>query len=508
MDFWLKGRLVLSREIQADDDIKALIEQANKELLKKGLPKHVDPDTGGAKVLSWGLKGSEITLEVRSDRYVRAHDALVRLRKAFSEELGRKHKVGVRDIIVDQYKITFELENQPVEPITLPFVKDISFDGVKCSFTLVDVEQEFLQKNYIDRMIARVKEKAAAQQYQGKAEHWELMEYTGEKEHAWNEDPTQAMLKMHWLKQGPTKGKWFYFPQVTRIMRTMEHIALEEILKPLGFQEVIEPHHVALDIWKRTGHLEGVPNEVYYVCEPGTRDISQWEEFIDHVKITKEIPREMLKDMLAPPNAGICYAQCPVIYWALEGMTISKDSLPLLIYDRTANSNRYESGGRHGIERVDEFHRIEPVYIGTPEQLQDLREKMLDRYRHVLSDILELEWRMAWVTPFYQQQSGEFKEDSGEKVKGTIDFEAYMPYRGTREESEWLEFQNLSIVGEKYTASFNIKSQVQELWSGCSGIGLERWTTAFLAQKGLDPEKWPDAFNKYLGEMPSEITFL
>jgi len=63
-------------------------------------------------------------------------------------------------------------------------------------------------------------------------------------------------------------------------------------------------------------------------------------------------------------------------------------------------------------------------------------------------------------------------------------------------------------VGKKYTDAFNVKGQKADLWSGCSGIGLERWTVAFLAQKGLDPEKWPKAFRDRIGTMPQGIQFL
>jgi hypothetical protein len=46
-----------------------------------------------------------------------------------------------------------------------------------------------------------------------------------------------------------------------------------------------------------------------------------------------------------------------------------------------------------------------------------------------------------------------------------------------------------------------VKSQSnKELWSGCSGIGLERWASAFYAQKGLDPDGWPAAFREIVGE--------
>jgi len=131
----------------------------------------------------------------------------------------------------------------------------------------------------------------------------------------------------------------------------------------------------------------------------------------------------------------------------------------------------------------------------------------MEKYRHIFNNVLEIEWRTAWVTPFYLQQSGkEFEQDYKQKVTGTIDFEAWLPYRGSREKSEWLEFQNLSIVGDKYTKAFNIRAQKGELWSGCTGIGLERWAIVFLAQKGLNPEKWPIKFRKYLPEIPKEYT--
>jgi len=356
-------------------------------------------------------------------------------------------------------------------------------------------------------MINRVKEKVDNQYYEGKGEFWESIWESEEKEPVWSKDPTEEMVKLDWLKQGPTKGKWFYRPQAAAILKAMEEIAIKEVLKPLGFQEIIESQIVPFDIWLKTGHLEGMPSEFYYVVEPATRDVEKWEKFVDLTKITKEVDFNELQKNLSVPTAGICYAQCPMIYWSFKGKTISEESLPIFVYDKTAVSGRYESGGRHGIERVDEFHRIEPVYIGTREQLLNLREKLIERYKHVFNDIFDIEWRMAWVTPWYMQQAGKIGA-TGEQDCGTIDFEAYMPYRGDRKKSEWLEFQNLSILGDKYVKSFNIKSQKSELWSGCSGIGLERWTTAFLAQKGINPDEWPAGFKRYLRELPKGIEFL
>jgi len=111
---------------------------------------------------------------------------------------------------------------------------------------------------------------------------------------------------------------------------------------------------------------------------------------------------------------------------------------------------------------------------------------------------------MAWVTPWYMAQTGE-KGVEEAKEKGTIDFEGWLPWRGSRKESEWLEFQNLTVAGTKFSDAFKFKIRPsKEVWTGCSGIGLERWMSVFLSQKGLDPKNWPGSFRDYISSLPKE----
>ncbi len=500
MRFELQARFALSDDIsELSSQFESFIAAMNDSILKKDAEKF-------AFIERFSIEKTTLSLFIISEGTLRPHNTLLQIKNALSKELGKTHRIGVRDITITTYRIFFDLPLKPLKQISIPFA-DLTIHDTQATMLLSDVSEEFLRKNYIDRMMNRVKEKVESQYYEGKAEFWKLIWKSEEKPTVWDKDPTEEMERLGWLKQGPTKGKWFYRPEATVILKTMETIAIQEVLSPLGFQEVIESHIKPFDIWLKTGHMEGMPYEFYYVTEPRTRDAKDWERFIDLTKITKEVPVEELKKNLSVPTAGLCYAQCPMIYWSFKGKTIAEKSLPVLIYDKTAISARYESGGRHGIERVDEFHRIEPVYIGTREQLLRLRDELLKRYKHVFNDIFDLEWQMAWVTPWYLQQAGKIGDESSQDT-GTIDFEAYMPYRGTRKESEWLEFQNLSVLGDKYITAFNIKAQKSKLWSGCSGIGLQRWAAVFLAQKGLNPKQWPEGFKKYLENLPPGIRFL
>lgn len=500
----LDAELVLS---QAPSGGRASLDPLLPQLAAEALGRSLGKG-GTGSLTSWNLVGDRLTLSLVAENS-RAHQALLAFTRRLKEELGRKEKVGVRSVRATRYRLTFDVAQPPKAPVKLPVPHELRFDGTAATLDLTGLDEEALRDNWSDRAVALVEEKVRRQHYEGKEQYWKLLSQSGPRKLSYHEDPTEAMLRRNWLRNGPTKGKWYLGPVPAHLLRTMERIAVEEVLRPLGFEEVIQPHHDSFDTLLKTGHLEGLPGEFYYVTEPKSRDPADWERFTDLVKITRKVPQGELAGLVTGPVAVSCYAQCPTTYWWLSGRTIAQEMLPVKVFDRAAISNRYESGGRHGLERVDEFHRIEPVFLGAPEQLLELRTQLLARYAHVFDQILELEWRTAWVTPFYMQQSGKGGvEDEVQQVKGTIDFEAYLPYRGPRETSEWLEFQNLSIVGDKYTKPFNIKTQKGELWSGCTGVGLERWLIAFLAERGLDPAGWPAGFRKYAGELPREIRFV
>ncbi|MHA1698487.1 MAG: aminoacyl--tRNA ligase-related protein [Promethearchaeota archaeon] len=507
IEYKLTGRYICSKDItEKKDDVLESLKKVENELLEKTKTYHDINYKSDVKIL--GEKTINISIQTCK---ISSHEIFYRIKKNLAAVLGKNLKIGIRDLFIDSLEITFDIERPPRKDIKVPFVSSLVMNEDKCSIKFSNIDRNFIMRNYIERTINLIKEKIDRTYYEGKAEYHELVYTSPKRETTFNKDPTVEMLNLNWIAPASTKGKWIFYPPAVALKRAMEKIVVEVLLQPLGFKEMMSSNIVSgEDIWLKTGHLEGMPMEIYYVAEPVSRNPEIWEHFIDVVKITKEIPYDEFKTLVElKPLKGLVYAQCPSLYHSFKGKTIASKDFPILIYDRTVNSFRYESGGRHGIERVDEFHRIEVVYIGTPDQIEDIVNKIREIYKKIFNEILELEWRMARVTPFYIQQEGSlFKEESKKSLLGTIDFEAWLPYRGSREESEWLEFQNLSIVGNKYVDAFNIKAQKGEkLWSGCTGIGLERWIVAFLAQKGFDVYNWPEKFKKYIGEIPETFKF-
>ena len=495
LSFHIIGRFKLSGSItEMKEEIGLVVKKANMELLKRGAPKGC-----GAEIVKWDIDDDVLTVDIKSDRHVRAHDALLRLRKPLANALG-KHRVGIRGIEIEKFTIQVPTEG-PFKEFKIPFVKHMHHKDGKISLALV-VTESHIEDKIPDRIITLIMEKIAAQHYGGKDEHWKLLWSSKEKAPKFTGDPTQELINRKWIRHF-ARGQWIYGPQITKVFRAFEHIIEREILNPLGYQEMILPKAVTWDVWKRSGHAKAIYPEMYYICPPKTRDPEYWEEVMDYYKITNDIPLDMIREKIGAPIGGLCYAQCPPAWMFFKGETIADDEFPIRFFDRSGTSHRYESGGIHGIERLDEFHRIEVVWMGSPEQVIEGANKLHDAYAHIFNDMLDLQWRRVEVTPWFMAQEGLAGKAENEGV-GTTDYEAYLPYK-----KGWLEFQNVSINGDKYPKGFNVKLQSKgEFWSGCSGIGLERWGAAFFAQKGLDPDDWPNKFRKIVGELPDVFKFL
>lgn len=499
-DIQLRFELGTALPSEAVKDVELFLEEANQGIMKRGSPEGKESEA--SEIKEWNIEGLTLKIHISSGRYVRAHHAVKRLRNFLSEKIGRKYKTGIRGVSIDRLSIECELEETPEKELKIPFVTSLQVKGKTAYLELRDVKEELLESG-IDKMIDLLDEKVKKQKYGGKAEHWELIWQSSQLEPVWSKDPTPDMIKRGWVTRY-LPGIWYHSFTSTKIMRTIEEICQKELLEPLQFQEIMLPKVTPFNIWLKTGHMPGSAPSIFYMSQPKTWDPDQWEDFSDYIKITGEIPVELLKEKLKDPFGGACYAQCPPLYSLFDRQLLSEEDMPLKFFDRSGTSYRYEAGGLHGIERDTEFHRIEIVWFGTKDHALQVKEQILERYRHIFNEILELEWRMAWVTPWYMAQTGETGVETV-KEKGTIDFEGWLPWRGSRSESEWLEFQNLTVAGTKFSDAFKFRIRPdKEVWTGCSGIGLERWMSVFLSQKGLDPQHWPKAFKERLGELPKE----
>ena len=261
MKFHLEASFRLSADAgKAEAAISDFFREAG-PILQKGAP-----DGCGAKITDWKLAGNRIDLVIDSDRFVRAHDALLRLRRPLSELLGKQFRIGVRGLDVNRFEI--EVESERTIEHKIPYVREIKFEGGKLLLSL-DVGpsgtlgQSEIENRIPDRIISLLEEKLQSG-YGGKTEHWELLWESPCREPKFTRDPTEEMQKEGWIKHGSSRGQWIYGPEATHVFRTFEQIVLEEIIRPLGYQEMIFPKLDTWDVWKKSGHASGcLPGDLF-----------------------------------------------------------------------------------------------------------------------------------------------------------------------------------------------------------------------------------------------------
>ncbi|MFH1788018.1 MAG: aminoacyl--tRNA ligase-related protein [Candidatus Altiarchaeota archaeon] len=499
MKLKLDCAFTLSKKVE--DNILYSILAASSEVLGKGAPSGED-----ARITRKSVKDNVLSVTIESGTYVRPHDAAGRLKNYLSEKLGREHHVGVKELTGLKYELVFDVEAQPTQKVSIPFASKISFKESECTLVIEDLSEEFLRKNFVDRMINLVREKVSHQKFGTRTEHHRVIYEGKDTPASYNSDPSEELLSRKWIKRTPHRNQFVFGPQITELSAAVKRAYVDVVYKPLGFVEMMFPKLVDWSIWKKSGHARALYHSgfnPYLFITPKSADPGVWEGVSDKIKITGEIPLDDVMELLEPPGGGLAFAQCPPFWTFLEGETVADESLPIKVFDWSGPTYRYESGGAHGFERVDELHRIETLWVGTSEQVHEINQKLKERFRVLMEEVLELKMREAWVTPWFMEQKGAIDEEEDEMIVGTVDFEALLPYDG-----RWLEVQNCSNNGDSYPKAFNAKGQKGGLCSGCAGGSFERYLSAFLAQKGFDPDNWPEGFRKYLTSMPGEIKFL
>ncbi|MFQ6105956.1 MAG: aminoacyl--tRNA ligase-related protein, partial [Candidatus Hydrothermarchaeaceae archaeon] len=390
MKFEMRAEIALSGKVDNADAVKEAIE-GSKELLDKGVPR----GEKGAEIVSYSIKGNTVSLGLKSGRYVRCHEAILRISKHLSKALGKKLHVGVRGIVIKNYEIWHDLELPPKREVKLPFTESININGKIAHLVLKDIDQEALEGNYVDRLLTRLDEKIRQQYIEGKADFIKTVRSSTPRidKYKLKEDPTELLIEKSWVKHSGS-GVWTVLPPYAALWRAIEKIVFEMVAEPLSFQEVLFPKIITLEIQRRKGQLHGIPNEIWWVCPPKTRDPAQWEEFIDYVKVTGKTVPEMLMENLGKPEFSLSYAQCEPFYELWSGKVVNRDKLPVKLVDNYGPTWRYESGGLKGLERLNEFKRMEFVWIASPEDAVEIRDKVRDKSLEIIDGIFDLEWRL------------------------------------------------------------------------------------------------------------------
>lgn len=502
----MKAVVEASRSLEGvEHQIEEYLEEAE-PLLRRGAPSGAE----GARIEDWAVEGSTLKLHIVSDRYVRAHDALFRLRRMLAEKLGKNHRIGVRRIKILDYVVEGlpEVEESKAESI-LSGLGSISQSEKGYTLRFHRLEEQDLESRVVDRALKLLLAEAKPEAEKPKGKLVPLgyvLRSSSSKPVRFRDDIVEYMVKAGWAKRYPGRGQWIFTAPLTALLSALKSLVLEKILKPLDFQEWMLPKLTPLNVIARMpGYLDHLAEGmIYCVVPPRSEDALQ--DFKRSFMLKKEVDLDLLRRGLEGPLYVLEPAQCTPFYQFFSGEYVEEEDLPVKVYDQSGWTWRWEGKAVRGLERTIEFYRLEAVWLASREDAVELRDRIAEESFKLADRDLDLEVRLVVGAPFYmtgEEAARSYVDISTPEGYPTVDLEAWLPYRGSREESEWLEIGAYTCAQDKYVRSFGIREvKGRSLWTGCAGFGLTRWVTAFLAQHGFNFEDWPKPVKDVIGSLP------
>src|SRR3990170_6967401 len=151
--FHLKGSYKTSAAAApASAEIEKFIDESKTTILHRGVPAGK-----GAKIINWEIRDSSIFFDIESDRYLRAHDAFIRLRKPLAGMLGKKYKIGIRGAEVEEFTVKLPSERE-LSQTKIPYVRGTGFTDGMITLSLELGEAE-LENKVPDRIISLIEDK-------------------------------------------------------------------------------------------------------------------------------------------------------------------------------------------------------------------------------------------------------------------------------------------------------------------------------------------------------------
>jgi len=178
-------------------------------------------------------------------------------------------------------------------------------------------------------------------------------------------------------------------------------------------------------------------------------------------------------------------ATCYHLYFSLADHPLPNGQLAATA---VGNCFRYESMNLTSLERMWNFSMREVIFVGSKDFVLENRELGRQRMQAVYEE-LGLAYRVESANdPFFV---GEFRKQAAFQNAFQLKFEirARLPFKDS----------TLAVGSYNYHQDFFGRHMHITLpdgspaHTGCVAFGLERFAYAFLAQHGLDPEKWPPA---------------
>ncbi|GHB72340.1 hypothetical protein GCM10010331_70590 [Streptomyces xanthochromogenes] len=259
---------------------------------------------------------------------------------------------------------------------------------------------------------------------------------------------------------------------------------LDDMFAALSMDVAGAEHHrfptlLGTSVLERGGYLESFPNLLLTVNR--LRNTSaDFERFRDHRRSGGSL------NELESATIPVEYCLPPTMCYYIYDSHVGTRSDELRVLTAVGSSFRFEHRYESPLRRLWDFTIRETVWIG---ERDDVR-RGLERYRGLVTALCD-ELGLAGLCesahdPFFLADNGAAKAAAQQMIGSKTELRLFL------DDDETVAAASFNQHGQHLAAQYDIGlSDGAPASTACVGIGLERFTLAFLAQHGTDPRRWP-----------------
>lgn len=295
-------------------------------------------------------------------------------------------------------------------------------------------------------------------------------------------DPMAQLAQQGEISQEAV-GIYSLGPLVTRLIAYFENrfIELAEVFgaAPYRFPTLIPARYM-----ERVGYFHSFPHSLSFVHHL-RQDLDAIDAFSQSACCDAQGELSSPPGTFAPTQTMLSPAVCYHLYFSLADRPLPGGKLAATA---VGNCFRYEAINLSSLERLWNFTMREVIFVGPKDYVLENREAARLHMARVLEET-GLAYRVESANdPFF---IGEFRKQAAFQSAFQLKFEirAGLPFKEST-----LAVGSYNYHQDFFGRTLNITlPDGSPVHTGCVAFGLERIAFAFLAQFGLDPEKWPPA---------------
>lgn len=280
-------------------------------------------------------------------------------------------------------------------------------------------------------------------------------------------------------------GIYTFREPFTTIMKFFDDSFVSQIGKAFGAKSEYYPVVIHADSLNKTNHFVSFPEHIHFVTHL-REDLDIIDSFSEDMREHGGWSEEAKFDItnFKKPNSVINPATCYHCYEGLKGETLDGDGI---VVTAVSKAHRYESKNHNDFGRLMDFTMREIIFVGTPPFVRENRTKSMN---------MLMELFKKWELNCFVENANDPFFTNDYKVKASFqrnqelkyEFRMNVPYL-----NKTIAVSSSNYHGNTFGKAFDITAGKRPAVTGCLAFGLERWVMAFLAQYGLNEEKWPCA---------------